>query len=227
MVPTWAISSLEVTFFEFFCRSATTASTARSTPRSQGHQRRLKRESRTSAYPPIPAISLHARWPRGSMSERCRHAEACLRSGWLAIARKLFGRKKLSCCPVGGSALRRRSSGARVLIPRPTHRSDDAQQGACVVAGPDNRSDQHCPRHIRAYAGLQQIALHLSGPIAGASRVYSLPLRVGTARMNSAPCRPKPPHKLAEIAAVLDHSLVRRRSTRPQRRGLPGTHQGR
>src|SRR6202166_2008451 len=33
MVPTWAISSLEVTFFEFFWRSATTASTARSTPR--------------------------------------------------------------------------------------------------------------------------------------------------------------------------------------------------
>src|SRR6267154_531042 len=33
IVPTWAISSLEVTFFEFFCRSATTASTARSMPR--------------------------------------------------------------------------------------------------------------------------------------------------------------------------------------------------
>src|SRR5215212_4177986 len=33
MVPTWAISSFEVTFFEFFCRSATMASTARSTPR--------------------------------------------------------------------------------------------------------------------------------------------------------------------------------------------------
>src|ERR1700676_1601496 len=33
IVPTWAISSLEVTFLEFFCRSATTASTARSTPR--------------------------------------------------------------------------------------------------------------------------------------------------------------------------------------------------
>ncbi len=33
MVPTWAISSFEVTFFEFFWRSATTASTARSTPR--------------------------------------------------------------------------------------------------------------------------------------------------------------------------------------------------
>ena len=33
MVPTWAISSLEVTFLEFFCRSATMASTARSTPR--------------------------------------------------------------------------------------------------------------------------------------------------------------------------------------------------
>src|SRR5262249_10013157 len=33
MVPTWAISSFEVTFLEFFCRSATTASTARSTPR--------------------------------------------------------------------------------------------------------------------------------------------------------------------------------------------------
>src|SRR6201991_869280 len=33
MVPTWAISSLEVTFFEFFSRSATTASTARSIPR--------------------------------------------------------------------------------------------------------------------------------------------------------------------------------------------------
>src|SRR5271166_4231408 len=33
IVPTWAISSFEVTFFEFFCRSATTASTARSTPR--------------------------------------------------------------------------------------------------------------------------------------------------------------------------------------------------
>src|SRR6266436_2842920 len=33
MVPTWAISSFEVTFFECFCRSATTASTARSTPR--------------------------------------------------------------------------------------------------------------------------------------------------------------------------------------------------
>src|ERR1700687_3291950 len=33
MVPTWAISSLEVTFFEFFCRSATMASTARSMPR--------------------------------------------------------------------------------------------------------------------------------------------------------------------------------------------------
>src|SRR5438552_9744570 len=33
MVPTWAISSLEVTFFEFFFRSSTTASTARSTPR--------------------------------------------------------------------------------------------------------------------------------------------------------------------------------------------------
>src|SRR5262245_15101864 len=33
MVPTWAISSLEVTFLEFFSRSATTASTARSIPR--------------------------------------------------------------------------------------------------------------------------------------------------------------------------------------------------
>src|ERR1700730_18353974 len=33
MVPTWAISSFEVTFLEFFCRSATTAATARSTPR--------------------------------------------------------------------------------------------------------------------------------------------------------------------------------------------------
>src|ERR1700676_2988115 len=33
IVPTWAISSLEVTFFEFFFRSATTASTARSMPR--------------------------------------------------------------------------------------------------------------------------------------------------------------------------------------------------
>src|SRR6266849_651909 len=33
MVPTWAISSFEVTFFEFFCRSATMASTARSMPR--------------------------------------------------------------------------------------------------------------------------------------------------------------------------------------------------
>src|SRR5580700_5024029 len=33
MVPTWAISSFEVTFLEVFCRSATTAATARSTPR--------------------------------------------------------------------------------------------------------------------------------------------------------------------------------------------------
>src|SRR5207253_5717870 len=33
IVPTWAISSFDVTFFEFFCRSATTALTARSTPR--------------------------------------------------------------------------------------------------------------------------------------------------------------------------------------------------
>src|SRR5580698_6950989 len=33
MVPTWAISSFEVTFLEFFTRSATTASTARSIPR--------------------------------------------------------------------------------------------------------------------------------------------------------------------------------------------------
>src|SRR5262249_37650295 len=33
MVPTWAISSLDVTFFEFFARSASTASTARSIPR--------------------------------------------------------------------------------------------------------------------------------------------------------------------------------------------------
>src|ERR1043166_3349040 len=33
MVPTWAISSFEVTFFEFFSRSLTMASTARSTPR--------------------------------------------------------------------------------------------------------------------------------------------------------------------------------------------------
>src|ERR1700758_1549806 len=33
MVPTWAISSFEVTFFEFFSRSATTCSTARSIPR--------------------------------------------------------------------------------------------------------------------------------------------------------------------------------------------------
>src|SRR5271165_1457649 len=33
MVPTCAISSFELTFLEFFCRSATTASTARSTPR--------------------------------------------------------------------------------------------------------------------------------------------------------------------------------------------------
>src|SRR6266567_1493360 len=33
IVPTWAISSFEVTFFEWFWRSATTASTARSTPR--------------------------------------------------------------------------------------------------------------------------------------------------------------------------------------------------
>ena len=33
IVPTWAISSFEVTFFEFFARSATIASTARSMPR--------------------------------------------------------------------------------------------------------------------------------------------------------------------------------------------------
>src|ERR1700704_4816742 len=33
IVPTWAISSFDVTFFEFFIRSATTASTARSMPR--------------------------------------------------------------------------------------------------------------------------------------------------------------------------------------------------
>src|SRR5512146_485643 len=33
MVPTWAISSFEVTFLEFFLRSSTMASTARSTPR--------------------------------------------------------------------------------------------------------------------------------------------------------------------------------------------------
>src|SRR5581483_6581404 len=33
MVPTWAISSFEVTFFEFFFRSSTMASTARSMPR--------------------------------------------------------------------------------------------------------------------------------------------------------------------------------------------------
>src|SRR5436190_5287643 len=33
MVPTWAISSLEVTFLEFFWRSSTMASTARSMPR--------------------------------------------------------------------------------------------------------------------------------------------------------------------------------------------------
>src|SRR6202044_809543 len=33
MVPTWAISSFEVTFLEFLTRSATTASTARSIPR--------------------------------------------------------------------------------------------------------------------------------------------------------------------------------------------------
>src|ERR1700678_648297 len=33
MVPTWAISSLEVTFFEFFFSSSTTVSTARSMPR--------------------------------------------------------------------------------------------------------------------------------------------------------------------------------------------------
>src|SRR5215468_967644 len=33
IVPTWAISSFEVTFLEFFSRSATTASTARSMPR--------------------------------------------------------------------------------------------------------------------------------------------------------------------------------------------------
>src|SRR6202008_4160472 len=33
MVPTWAISSFEVIFFEFFCRSSTMASTARSMPR--------------------------------------------------------------------------------------------------------------------------------------------------------------------------------------------------
>src|SRR3982074_2132545 len=33
MVPTWAISSFEVTFLEFLTRSATTAATARSIPR--------------------------------------------------------------------------------------------------------------------------------------------------------------------------------------------------
>ncbi len=33
MVPTWAISSFEVTFLEFFLSSSTTASTARSMPR--------------------------------------------------------------------------------------------------------------------------------------------------------------------------------------------------
>src|SRR5690242_1272664 len=33
IVPTWAISSFEVTFLEFLCRSATTASTAMSMPR--------------------------------------------------------------------------------------------------------------------------------------------------------------------------------------------------
>jgi len=33
ILPTWAISSFEETFFEFFLRSATIASTARSMPR--------------------------------------------------------------------------------------------------------------------------------------------------------------------------------------------------
>src|ERR1019366_5556052 len=33
IVPTWAISSFEVTFLEFLTRSATTASTAKSIPR--------------------------------------------------------------------------------------------------------------------------------------------------------------------------------------------------
>src|SRR5262249_7593940 len=37
IVPTWAISSFEVTFLEFFLRSATMASTARSTPRLRVH----------------------------------------------------------------------------------------------------------------------------------------------------------------------------------------------
>src|SRR5208337_4452782 len=42
IVPTWAISSFEVTFLECFCRSATTAATARSAPllRSMVHPRR-------------------------------------------------------------------------------------------------------------------------------------------------------------------------------------------
>ena len=31
-----------------------------------------------------------------------------------------------------------------------------AQQGACIVAGSDNRSNQHCPRRISAYAGMHQ-----------------------------------------------------------------------
>src|SRR3974390_865330 len=69
MVPTWAISSLEVTFLEFFWRSATTASTARSMPRFRSigfmpaatdlaPSRTIAAASTVAVVVPSPAMSL-------------------------------------------------------------------------------------------------------------------------------------------------------------------------
>ena len=76
MVPTWAISSFEVTFLEFFSRSATTASTARSIPRfrSIGFMPAATdlAPSRTIAAASTVAVVVPSR-PRSLASRRSRH----------------------------------------------------------------------------------------------------------------------------------------------------------
>ena len=68
IVPTWAISSFEETFFEFFLRSSTTASTARSMPRFRSiglmpaatafaPSRTIEAASTVAVVVPSPALS--------------------------------------------------------------------------------------------------------------------------------------------------------------------------
>src|ERR1700681_1625541 len=77
MVPTWAISSFEVTFLEFLTRSATTASTARSIPRfrSIGFMPAATdlAPSRTMAAASTVAVVVPSQAASGRLGGHCAH----------------------------------------------------------------------------------------------------------------------------------------------------------